>query len=145
MSAGYPARRAGKSVGTWLTRRCSRPAAAHAHQLATQRPAAGLLNGRVVSKTRPKSMGAASSHVGQFACRSLVAWRVGRFSVRGVPRLRGASEPRCQGAVVHSAPRPAAGRALPRVCLESVPRGQASAPARVAWRPRASLSGCVGT
>ncbi len=31
-----------------LTRRCSRPAAADAVQLATQRPAAGLLNGRVV-------------------------------------------------------------------------------------------------
>ncbi len=36
------------SASSWLTRRCSRPAAADAHERATQRPAAGLLNGRVV-------------------------------------------------------------------------------------------------
>ncbi len=39
-----------------LTRRCSRPAAGDAHQLATQPCAAGLLNGSLVRCTREATL-----------------------------------------------------------------------------------------
>jgi hypothetical protein len=131
-------------VCAWLTRRCSRPAAGDAHGLAAQQSAAGLLSGRLVSRTRSKSVVAASFQLVASGVASVGGLAGGPVLVaQYVPAARRAAALAIGIRAVGASS--SAGRASTRLCLESGPRALSSAPYRGARRPRATVTGYVGT